>query len=156
MFLFQYCMAWSFRQKALLENKKLNASFIYSNFKENLYHWVVLCKRLWTDNAWRTADHMKYSIRTQYYLKNTSSDILTCLRKQQRDGRFCKMSSVGIPYDVIKQEFLPLLLRQRTTQGPQIIILIGFIKILLISFHTFLSNSMTRDKQPWQYQSGPF
>ena len=113
-------MSWSFGQKALLENKKLNASFIYSNFKENLYHWVVLCKRLWTDNAWRTADHMKYSIRTQYYLKNTSSDILTCLRKQQRDGRFCKMSSVGIPYDVIMQEFLPLLLRQRTTQGPQI------------------------------------
>ena len=30
------------------------------------------------------------------------------------------MSSVGIPYDVIMQEFLPLLLRQRTTQGPQI------------------------------------
>ena len=66
------------------------------------------------------------------------------------------MSSVGIPYDVIKQELLPLLLRQRTTHGPQIIILIGFIKILLISFHTFLLNSMTGDKQPWQYQSGPF
>ena len=60
------------------------------------------------------------SIRTQYYLKNTSSDILTCLQKQQREGRFCNMSSVGIPYDVIMQEFLPLLLRQRTTQGPQI------------------------------------
>ena len=151
-------MAWSFRQKALLENKKLNASFIYSNFKENLYHWVVLCKWLWTDNASPTADHMKYSIRTEYYLKNTSSDTLVYEHNKGMVDfvTWALLDVSGIPYDIIKHEFLPLLLRQRTTHRPQIIILIGFIKILLLSFHTFLLNSMTRDKQPWQYQSGPF